>query len=168
MSKTGRLTCFALALCQIAVGCRGSQRSTDAAADPASAAKTEILIQLNERSTKIVDFTVAGVRCSERCDQPDAPTQPYRLQMRSPGYFRIELPADQALIAFDGKALLSVDHRHRTQQRIDLGSGDQSLNATLPYQALNPFLVEGWRAPLLAVAATELRGHLENAGGHRI
>ena len=153
------------ALCLTALGCRAGQRSVDAGTDPVAAAKTEVLIQLNERSTRIVDFTLAGLRCVERCNQADAPTQAYRLQMRAPGYFRIELPADDALTLFDGKQLLAVDNRRKSFQRVALDPADKNL-ATLPYGVLNAFLVEGWHAPLLVVAATDLRGRLETTGGN--
>lgn len=165
MKKSTHPHILALALVASVGACRGGQHSTDAGTDPVATAKTEVLIQLNERSTKIVDFAIAGVRCAERCGDADAPTQAYRLQMRSPGYFRIELPADDAFTVFDGKQILAVDNRRKTYQRIALDPTDKNL-ATLPYGVLNAFLVEGWHAPLLVVAATDLRGRIETAGGN--
>ncbi|MFH1809652.1 MAG: hypothetical protein ABIJ09_12975 [Pseudomonadota bacterium] len=117
------------------------------------------MIQLSERSSRIVDFSVKGQRCIDRCDADEAFVQDFSVQVRSPGLFRIEIAAPHTVITFDGKEQVTVQHEARTVQRVQV-AGQQDEKALAPYQTLSAFLVEGWRPPLLATTG-EVPARLE-------
>lgn len=141
------------------------QRQAAPAPDTPAAARDEILIQLNERASKIVDFHVKGRRCQARCDQDDATLQQFEAQVRTPGMFRLEVPALGVTTTFDGKRLTSTDAKAKAAQEIDLTAQGAQGAGALPYQVISEFLVEGWRPPLLGLAPDKIGSRRERLPG---
>jgi len=124
-------------------------------------ARDEVLVQINERATKIIDFAVSGERCLEGCAGASPTTQHYSVKVRAPGIFRLELPEAQTITTYDGHQMVSINAANKTAQRIDVSDGKQGLAATLPYQVITGFLVEGWRPPLLGTTSDKIGARLE-------
>ena len=87
----------------------------------------------------------------------DGETLRYRYAMQQPAFAAVETfdaagTRERAFI-FDGKVLASIDDVAKTITRTDLSTNEEQLLLTL-HQVFSPFVIEGWRPPLLRPTGT--------------
>ncbi len=135
-----------------------TRSKAESSADSLDQARQQALAHITERYAALSDYSFSGRRCLAACASASPQIQHFRLQLRSPGLFRIELPDDQRLLLFDGDSFVSLDAQSKTFRRQQLKAdkdggekpGEQA--QAVPFTVLSGFVVEGWRAPPLNTA----------------
>ncbi len=130
----------------------------DGTTSPTSAASSadifaKVQQQLGARLQAVHDFELAATMVAA-----DGETLRYRYAMQQPAFAAVETfdaagTRERAFI-FDGKVLASIDDVAKTITRTDLSTNEEQLLLTL-HQVFSPFVIEGWRPPLLRPTGTQ-------------